>query len=426
MKRVKLIIFDTKINRYSFNALLGALETKPELLENIEVSFVKTEKELLLNIDLRNRESCKLVFCFSFFTTQIWDVSFLLDKTMPILKDKGFILAGGPHPTGDIKGTLKMGFDFVVRGEGEEIFLEFLEKLILDKDPLNIDGLAFLNGDRVFFKARGNIVDLDRYPPFSLRFNRIGPIEITRGCPFGCYFCQTPRIFGTRVRHRSIDKIAEAVENLIKRGIGDIRFITPNAFSYGSLDGKTINLEKLEELLKTIRSLIGTSGRIFFGTFPSEVRPEHVTAETLELIKKYTNNDNLIIGAQSGSDRVLELCNRGHSVSDVYRAVDLSLKAGLRPKVDFIFGLPGEREKDVKETIRVMEELSSKGAMIHAHTFLPLPGTPFAKKSLSPLSSELITLINRLTGRGLLFGEWKKQKILTEKINLYLRSGRLS
>lgn len=425
MKRVKLILFDTKINRYSFNALLGALETKPELLENIEVFLAKTENELLSSIGIESKESCKLVVCFSFFTTQIWDVYPFLHKIIPIVKDKGFILAGGPHPTGDIKRTLKMGFDFVVRGEGEEIFLEFLERLILDKDLLNIDGLAFLDGDKVSLKVKKSMVDLDRYPPFSLKFNRIGPIEITRGCPFGCYFCQTSRIFGKNIRHRSVDKIAEAVESLIKRGIRDIRFITPNAFSYGSLDGKTINLEKLEELLKTVRSIVGTSGRIFFGTFPSEVRPEHVTVETLELIKTYTDNDNLIIGAQSGSDRVLEFCNRGHSVSDVYRAVELSLKVGLKPKVDFIFGLPGEKEEDVKDTIRVMEELSSKGAIIHAHTFLPLPGTPFAKKSLSPLSSELIALINKLTGRGLLFGEWKRQKILTEKIGLYLRSGNL-
>lgn len=424
MKKVKLIIFDTKINRYSFNALLGALETRPELIESSIVSFAKTENELLSNISIENKESGRLVVCFSFFTTQIWEVAPLVEKVRAILKNKGFLLAGGPHPTGDIKRTLRVGFDFVVRGEGEETFLEFLERLILDKDPFNIDGLAFLEEGKVFFKARKNLVDLDRYPPFSLRFNRIGPIEITRGCPFGCYFCQTSRIFGKKVRHRSIDKIAEAVESLIKKGIRDIRFITPNAFSYGSLDGRTINLAKLEELLKTIKSLIGTSGRIFFGTFPSEVRPEHVTVETLELIKKYTDNDNLIIGAQSGSDRVLELCNRGHSVSSVYRAVELSLKAGLKPKVDFIFGLPGEKDEDVRETIRVMEELSSKGAIIHAHTFLPLPGTPFASKFSSPLSSELINLINRLTGKGLLFGEWKRQKILTEKISLYLHSGR--
>lgn len=422
MERIRLIIFDTKVNKYSFNALLGCLEARPEILEDLEISFAKTEKDLFSELTLDKKRFSKVVVCFSFFTTQIWEIFSLVKKVRAIIKDKGILIAGGPHPTGDIKKTLKIGFDFVIRGEGEETFCEFLEKLLLKKDVRNIEGLAFLDKDKVVLKVRRSLVDLDKYFPFSLKFNRIGPIEITRGCPFGCYFCQTSRIFGKKVRHRSVEKVAEDVEKLIKRGIRDIRFITPNAFSYGSPDGKTLNLEKLEELLRTVRALVSKEGRIFFGTFPSEVRPEHVTIETLELIKTYTNNDNLIIGAQSGSDRVLELCNRGHTVDDVYKAVDLCLKVGLKPKLDFIFGLPGENEDDIKKTIKVIEELSQKGAIIHAHTFLPLPGTPFARKSLTPLPSKLIKVIHKLTGKGLLFGEWEKQKILSEKISLYLRS----
>ncbi|KKK81393.1 hypothetical protein LCGC14_2813900 [marine sediment metagenome] len=73
----------------------------------------------------------------------------------------------------------------------------------------------------------------------------------------------------------------------------DIRFITLNAFSYGSKDGKELDLDQIEELLSNTREIIRKQGRIYFGTFPSEVRPEHISQESLELVLKYANNENI-------------------------------------------------------------------------------------------------------------------------------------
>ncbi|GAH14902.1 unnamed protein product, partial [marine sediment metagenome] len=136
-------------------------------------------------------------------------------------------------------------------------------------------------------------IDLDKYPPLPSKHVKYGAIEITRGCPYACYFCQTPYILGTIPRHRSIESICDAVRIMKGYKKTDIRFISPNAFSYGSRDGKTLNLPVLEQLLINIREIIEPEGRIYFGTFPSEVRPEHVTEETLGLVLKYAANDNL-------------------------------------------------------------------------------------------------------------------------------------
>ncbi|MFN4132671.1 MAG: TIGR04013 family B12-binding domain/radical SAM domain-containing protein, partial [Caldimicrobium sp.] len=244
------------------------------------------------------------------------------------------------------------------------------------------------------------------------------PIEITRGCPFLCKYCQTPRLFGVKVRHRSIEKILFYDEALLKKGIRDLRFITPNAFAYGSSDGKTLNLEALNLLLSELHKLTQIyNGRIFFGSFPSEVRPEHVNEETINLIKNYCANDNLVIGAQTGSEKMLEYLARGHTVEDVRRAVKLILKAGLKAKVDFIFGLPGESEDTLKETLSFMEELAHLGAIIHAHTFLPLPQTPFMKKTPGNLSPEILNFIKKYLPKGQIFGNWEKQRFLAEKIS---------
>ena len=80
-------------------------------------------------------------------------------------------------------------------------------------------------------------MDLDSYPPFA---KILAPIEISRGCPWGCAYCQTPRLFGTCMRHRSIPIIAE-----FARRHKDIRFTSPNSLAYGS-DGRRPRLEKVE------------------------------------------------------------------------------------------------------------------------------------------------------------------------------------
>jgi len=408
---------------------LGALE-KENLIKKIPVYFFKDKKTLLKGLTELTERFNKVIIAFSFFTTQLWDIAETINTIQKIFSSKRnnlILIAGGPHPTGDIKGSLNLGFDFVFVGEAEKSFPQFLKVLQNSRNFFQIKGLAYLNeNNELIYTGRPEKIDLNSYPPFSLKLNRINPIEITRGCPFGCYYCQTPRIFGKKVRHRSVEIVLKYVEFLLKRGIRDFRFITPNAFSYGSPDGKTLNLSELENFLKSLHKLVKLKGgRIFFGSFPSEVRPEHVTEETIALIKKYADNDNLVIGAQSGSDRILNLCKRGHTIEDVYRAVRLTVKAGLKAKVDFIFGLPGETKEDIKETIKAMEDLTKMGAIIHAHTFMPLPQTPFAKKKPGKVDPEVLKTINKLLGKGLLFGDWKAQEKLAEKIYKYFHTGTL-
>ncbi|RLD93529.1 MAG: hypothetical protein DRI93_05170 [Aquificota bacterium] len=112
-------------------------------------------------------------------------------------------------------------------------------------------------------------------------------------------------------------------------------------------------------------------------TPPSEVRPEGVTPPFLELVRKYCNNKSLTIGAQSGSEERLLAIGRGHGVEEIRRAARWAREYGFTPHLDFIFGFPGERDKERRETVVFVEELVSLyGAKIHAHYFMPLPGTP--------------------------------------------------
>ena len=107
------------------------------------------------------------------------------------------------------------------------------------------------------------------------------------------------RSLGDCMRHRSIDEWQKYAEP-----DGQSRFVSPNAFAYGS-DGYHPRWDKIEHLLRQCRH------QIFFGTFPSEVRPEFVCGESLDLISGHCANTKLHFGAQSGSDTVLRHLHRG-------------------------------------------------------------------------------------------------------------------
>jgi B12-binding domain/radical SAM domain protein len=302
-------------------------------------------------------------------------------------------IAGGPHPSALPEEVLEH-FDFVVIGEGEETLPELLQAIREGSDPARVKGIAFKRQGRVIFTEKRSPVDLDSYPPFS---KILAPLEISRGCPWGCTYCQTPRLFGTCMRHRSIPIIAKYA-----RRHRDIRFTSPNSLAYGS-DGRKPRLEKVQALLKTLAE---QKKPIYFGTFPSEVRPEFVSAAALEIIVKYCVNKSLSLGGQSGSPAVLQSIGRGHGCSEILQACELVLDYGLVPQVDLIFGLPSEQEEDQRLSLELVRWIAAKGGKVRAHRFTPLPGTPLAAASPAPLAPDVEACLGKMALEGRLTGSW--------------------
>jgi B12-binding domain/radical SAM domain protein len=297
-------------------------------------------------------------------------------------------IAGGPHPSACYREVARYA-DYVVVGEGEYTLPALLSAI---EDGRQIPpGVATESG----YEPARHTVLLDGHPPFS----RIkGFIEISRGCPFGCGYCQTPRLFGRCMRHRSIDEISRYASQY-----RDIRFVTPNAFAYGS-DGVHLRFEKVERLLR------GLTGNVYFGTFPGEARPESIRPASLDLIVDYCANTRLHFGAQSGSDQVLRRLHRGHTVADVISAVELCEGYGLMPVVDFILGLPFETDEDQAATLDLITRVTRRGKA-HIHYFMPLPGTPLADCQPRTLLPQTEKILGRLALGGRITGSWMDHQI---------------
>ncbi|MCM1988011.1 TIGR04013 family B12-binding domain/radical SAM domain-containing protein [Methanococcoides seepicolus] len=307
-------------------------------------------------------------------------------------------IAGGPHPSGSVEETLEH-FDFVVIGEGEETLPHLVNTLLEGGDVSKVKGIGYKCNGKVVLTGKRDHVDLDDYPCFDPEGIR-SPIEISRGCPWNCKYCQTPRIFGHEMRHRSIDSIVS-----FAKYYNDLRFTSSNAFAYGG-NGIQPRFDKVEALLSKLSSIEGKN--IFFGTFPSEVRPEFVTHEGLDLIDKYCSNRTISLGAQSGSDSMLKEMLRGHTSEDVNIAVERCFEHEIIPVVDFIFGFPNETEEDQQRTLAQIKWISKKGGKVRAHYLSPLPSTPYENIVPSPISDPVNRVLGKMARDGKLNGNWNE------------------
>jgi B12-binding domain/radical SAM domain protein len=379
---VPLIFFYHRLNCYSFNALAGSMDADPEI-SDFPVDIALTAEQLHAFASARIGRHSRAAAVLSILTSQFGEMRRLMQKLRSDFGPRITIIAGGPHATACPGDVLDAGADVVCRGEAEITFPEVIRNLSKDCEF-----------EKVLSPAEP--VNLDNFFSFSPKRGMFGPIEITRGCAFACSYCQTSHIFGVQLRHRSIDTIVRQAEALRSVNRKVVRLLSPNAFSYGSLDGRQINFTAIRELLAALRSSLEKNTKIIFAHFPSEVRPEHVVPETLDLLKEFADNDEIVIGAQSGSPRMLQACHRSHDVDSALRAVALSRRCGYKVIVDFIFGLPGETESDLRQTLTVIKEMVRMGARIHPHIFSPLPQTPFAKEKPGTISPEAAKALERI------------------------------
>lgn len=388
--QINLYLCGERINRYSIATLINALRQK-NLLNLLSVKFVGLAEVLTtLSTGINSRSSLNIL-AFSFMTCQWHTIKSVLQQIIPYKKTKNLLLiAGGPHPSGNPDECLKSGFDVIFIGEAELSFPQFIQNILQKSDWRLTPGIAYLAEEKLWFTSPPSPIPLDLSSTTVPEYNLIGDIEITRGCFFQCSYCQTPRIFRGEVRHRSINSILAEAGRIPKF----IRFISPNALSYGASKPREINERTLIEMLTHLRNRYPET-QINFGIFPSEVRPDYVTPGIIRQLKSLINNKYITIGVQSASDRMLRIINREHTVADVERAIETLLAEGFKVLLDFIFGLPGEDEQIIKENISFLKKWLSPAVRMRLHLFAPLPGTPLASYPAGTLHPALKELLDK-------------------------------
>jgi B12-binding domain/radical SAM domain protein len=380
----------SRLNHNSFASIVGAL-VRAGLPEGFRI---------ILQNHIRTLPKNTRIIVYSFSTPELAGV---IDEVESLKKraEEALLVAGGPHASADPQGTLRAGFNHVFVGEGENTFPEFV-RAAAEGDP----------GPAV--RRAGAPIDLDDTLHVAPEYGLFPFAEISRGCNHACAFCQVSHLFPGPMRHRSPETIARGVELAIRAGFKRIRYLTPDAFAY--------------DALPALLDAVGQAGasQQMLGSFPSEVRPDRVTAGLLELVRQRCLNRTLVLGAQSGSDRVLKLMRRGHSVEQARRAVIMTAEAGLTPHVDILFGFPGEQPQERRATLELAAWcLEMTGARLHSHVYLPLPGTsawPAPPEQLEPF---VVRALRKMASSGRLDGDWETQAACGKNILKWREEGKI-
>jgi len=419
---INLFYLFSNRNWYSFAPLIGSLEQRP-WFHQVKIQRFRP----MIASQLSGPFHAPTIIAYSFSTPQAPSIATEITKLRKQIHPNVLLIAGGAHPSGDPEQTLNLGFDGVIVGEGEKSFPELIYavKENIPLDNADIPGVIWNLDDGSHIKVEfGPPLNLDQHSSFSKTEHLYPPIEITRGCPYSCAYCQVPNLH-PKMRHRSIDRILEIVftyrEIFQKKGRipTDIRFITPNALAFANSSPQK-GFTAIEQLLTEISTLPNT--QVFFASFPSEIRPEFLTEETAALIKQYATNQEIVIGGQSASNNLLKAIQRGHTAEIIETAVEIALQYHLIPHVDIIFGLPSETPEDQEQTMKLINSLVKIGAIPRIHHFIPLAGTPFYTKSPSPIKSKYRNQIGRLMRMGKAKGSFEHQMTIAYQVVRFIQS----
>ena len=197
-------------------------------------------------------------------------------------------------------------------------------------------------------------------------------VSVMEGCSKYCTFCVVPYTRGEEVSRPFDDVIAECA-TLAEQGVREINLLGQNVNAYrGPMhDGTTADLALLIHYVAAIDGI----DRIRFTTsHPVEFSPSLIEAfgEVPELA------DYLHLPVQSGSDRVLSLMKRGHTVLEYKQKIRQlrERRPGISLSSDFIVGFPGETEQDFEDTLRLIRDLEFDQSF--SFIYSARPGTPAA------------------------------------------------
>ena len=197
-------------------------------------------------------------------------------------------------------------------------------------------------------------------------------VSVMEGCSKYCTFCVVPYTRGEEISRPFDDVIAEVV-SLAGQGVREITLLGQNVNAYrGPMhDGSLADLATLIEWIATIDSV----ERIRFTT-------SHPVEFTDSLIRAYAEVPKLAsylhLPVQSGSDRILSLMKRGHTVLEYKQKIRRLKEArpGLSLSSDFIIGFPGETEKDFEDTMKLVTDIGFDQSF--SFIYSQRPGTPAA------------------------------------------------
>ncbi len=269
------------------------------------------------------------------------------------------VILGGPEIRYNANDFLTFGADYLVIGEGEQTALELITALNEKRydEIKNIPGLGFKNqhNELIFTAEREKLKEVDSLPfPGRDKINlqlylnawkeRHGEnaisISTMRGCPYTCKWCSRA-VYGLSYRRRSPENVCDELELIQKEYNPDTLWFVDDVF--------TISHKWLNEFNETLKQ------RNLKIKYECITRADRLNEEVIKILKD-SGCFRVWIGAESGSQKVIDLMNRRVDVNQVREMIRLAQQYEIQAGTFIMLGYPGETEEDIEETIKHLKE----------------------------------------------------------------------
>jgi radical SAM superfamily enzyme YgiQ (UPF0313 family) len=317
------------------------------------------------------------------------------------------ILMGGSHVSAAPLSVLSdPSVDFIIRGEGERPFVEFLKAWEAGLPLDSVPNLGFKRGGEPVLNPTAENFPLDDLPvadfsdlhPDRYLFERkpLCFVTTSRGCPHHCSFCSVHLTFGDEFRRRSPDNVVSEIRQRYSEGYRVFDFEDDN-LSFSREDLKTILNALIAELPVNERRLVAMNGISYLS----------LDREILELMKK-AGFRSLNISLVSANADVLARLKRPHTLSKYLDFVNQAHDLGFDIVSYQILGLPYENLEDMINTMALMASLP---VLIGASIFYLTPGCPIAQEFPEMTESDIFKA--RSTAMAIEAGHFRRDDLYT-------------
>ena len=276
------------------------------------------------------------------FSTYIWNIE-MINRLSNLIKmvDKNIeILYGGPEVSYDSFNILKeLNGDYIIQGEGEKTYREFVEYKLGEKKLESIRGLYFKKCNDVIFNGNRPLMNMDEivfpYKEDENLDNKIVYYEASRGCPFNCKYCLSSTTHG--VRFLDIERVKKELQFFIDKKVRLVKFVD-----------RTFNCNfKFSTAIWEFLINSDTKTQFHF-----EISADILKPQELEILRKAPKDRfQFEVGVQTTNDDVLRQINRFVNFSDIKEKVlELLAIKNIKQHLDLIAGLPGEDYKSFKKS----------------------------------------------------------------------------
>ncbi len=306
--------------------------------------------EVLVGRILAERADAVGITCLTAFYHPVVDLSLRLKQSGQR------VIIGGVHPTFLPHQTLKdSGCDYVVVGEGELALLALVRANFRHSGIPGVYAAADLPDPSSPWEKAESIQDLDALPfpdweqldprtypqaPHGTiaRHYPIGVVTTTRGCPYTCTFCASPRLCGRKIRFRTPQNVIAEIRYLVAQfGVREIHFEDDNL---------TLRRDHIESICNGILE----SGIQISWACPNGIRADRVDESLMRLMKK-SGCYYVAYGIESANQGILDKVTKQESIETIEESIRIANKVGISSQGFFIFGLPGETPSTIQETI---------------------------------------------------------------------------